>query len=134
MTMFWDALKALRDGALAKRAAAKQADDVTPVIVKGNNNIIPLRLDASHSASNQRRAVASPLPARRSFSLFEPEPEPPVSMPLLYTAALHTAHSIASEFDGDPRFADEATSTWRADQQKTTWRDSNRDLPRRDNR
>jgi hypothetical protein len=113
---FWDALKALRDVAIAKRAAKLVAladDNTQPVIVaKTKGEVIPLK----------PRKVKQPEPT--------PEP-PPVSMPLVITAAWHTAHNIADEFDGDMRFDDAATRQWRQDQQKTTWRDSNSSLPRK---
>jgi hypothetical protein len=112
MTIFWDALKTLRDVAVAKRSAklTAPADSTQPVTVaKPKGEVIPLN----------PRKVKQP----------EPTPEPTYSMPLLHTASWHTATSISSEFDGDMRFDDAATRQWRQDQTKQ-WRDSNRDLKR----
>jgi hypothetical protein len=115
------ALKALRDGALERAAklAAKRADDApTIVVAKGNNNIIPLPKRPGLLARIQHAGDHDDAPKAE-----------PVSLPLGITSSLHTAHSIASEFDGDARFDDAATRQWRQDQTKQ-WRDSNRDLKR----
>jgi hypothetical protein len=117
---FWDSLKALRDGVLAARAA-KLPDDITPVVVaKGNNNIIPLP---------KRPGLLARIQHAGDYADDVPKP---ASLPLVYTAGMHTATSISGEFANDPRFdAEVATRQWLADQRKTTWRDSNSQLPRK---
>jgi hypothetical protein len=115
------AIKALRDAALAKHVA-KLADDAPTIAVARADNVVTLK---------PKRTLLSALASAGDYA--DDKPPTPISMPLLHVGKLHTATPIASEFDGDPRFADEATDTWRR-QQTEQWRETNASLPRRDNR
>lgn len=112
MSVLSETLKRWRENAKAKAAAIAQqvtadaalppasgpSPGVSPTPRRGTNNVVPLRQVMPEST---------------------PEPQSE-SMPLLYTKGGATGGvNIAHEFDGSARWYDEATSNWRADQNKT---------------
>jgi hypothetical protein len=121
MNAFVAVLKRLRDIAAAKLAA--QPVDIQPDIrILAKDNVVTLKpkrksiLDAIASAGDYADDIS----------------KPSYSQPLVYTHNTGGSGVNINDEYTDARWRDEATENYRADARKTTWRDTNSQLPRRD--